>query len=200
MFKPTCFLQHGHALASFRWWSAERQEPSPNGTVSFHTAPTPGPGLIPSPKTTATKSKLEIIWQLPVTTKQPFLTCTRYRNESHFQGSFISRMIHNFLWLRHTTPFLLHLRRSVEWKRQGMDTYFKRTLGGRQADQRGMGGSPGPSHKMERVPQWQCSSCPGRKLAVMFNLYSSAPRQIYLFFYKWYSPHLQLCFFFTYCI
>lgn len=62
------------------------------------------------------------------------------------------------------------------------------------------GGSPGPSDKMERVPQWQCSICPSRKLAVMFNLYSSAPRQIYLFFYKWYSPHLQLCFFFTYCI
>ena len=99
----------------------------------------PGARSDPIPKNNSNQVKIRIIWQLPVTTKQPFLTCTCYRNESHFQGSFISRMIHNFLWLRHIIPFLLQLRRSVEWKRQGMDTYFKRTLGGRQADQRRMG-------------------------------------------------------------
>lgn len=37
------------------------------------------------------------------------------------------------------------------------------------------GGSLGPSHKMERVPQRQCSICPSRKLAVMFNLYHQRP-------------------------
>ena len=62
------------------------------------------------------------------------------------------------------------------------------------------GGSLGPSHKMEHIFQWQCLICPSRKLAIMLKLCSSAPRLIYLFFYKWYSPHPRLCFCFIYCI
>lgn len=39
-----------HASAPFRLRSARRQEVCPNGTVSFHTALTPAPRLILSPK------------------------------------------------------------------------------------------------------------------------------------------------------
>ena len=96
------------------------------------------------------------VWSHPQKQQQPsqnwklYGSCQSQPN-SHFLPVHTTEMSHIFrapssqewftifLWLRHTTPFLLHLRRRVEWKRQGMDTYFKRTLGGRQADQRGMG-------------------------------------------------------------
>lgn len=200
MFKPTCFLQLWTCLGLLQVVKCWKAGTKSKWHCVLHTAPTPGPGLIPSPKTTATKSKLEIIWQLPVTTKQPFLTCTCYRNESHFQGSFISRMIHNFFVTQthHPIPAPSQKESGVKTSRHGH--ILQEDLRGQAGRPERDGGSPGPSHKMEHVFQWQCSICPSRKLAVMLKLYSSAPRLIYLFFYKWYSPHPRLCFCFIYCI
>lgn len=120
----------------------------PNGTVSYHTAPTPGPSLIPSPKqhqpvkirnhrAVASHNRTAISYLYVLQKLVTFSGLPHFKNESQF---FVTQT-------HHPIPALAHKEYGVKASRNGPVT--QDYPGSRQADHERDESSPGPAEKVE---------------------------------------------------